>query len=300
MTRAAKTKARTAGPTAAAVPICTEVALPQEQWLVAAQAAISLHPSNAPMLGLMEQPETAYIGVLTTKWWGEAGKELTVGFLDRPTQALANKVLAMANRWGEFCNVKFHLSQTSPDIRVSFGPGGYWSYLGTDCRQIPAGKPTMNLEGMSLRTSESEWVRVVCHEFGHALGCPHEQQRQAILDLLNEQKTIAYFKKTQGWSEAQVRAQVLTPLEERSFTGSPRADSASIMCYQFPGSITKSGQPIPGGADFSATDREYMAKVYPKAGGPTPVPPPDGTMPAELWLADVNSNVLAKYRQVSS
>jgi hypothetical protein len=293
----AKAKAKQA---ATAIPVCTEVALPEEQWLVAAQAAIALQPANAPMLALMEKPETAYIGVLTTKWWGEAGKELTVGFLDRPSSALASKVLAMANRWGEFCNVKFHLSQTSPDIRVSFGPGGYWSHLGTDCRQIPAGKPTMNLENFTLRTPESEWVRVVCHEFGHALGCPHEQQRQAILDLLDERKTIAYFKRTQGWSEAQVRSQILTPLEERSFTGSPRADMASIMCYSFDGSCTKSGKPIPGGADFSQSDREHMAKIYPRPGGPTPVPPEAGEMPAELWLADVNSTVLAKYKKATS
>ena len=36
--------------------------------------------------------------------------------------------------------------------------------------------------------------------------------------------------------------QVLTPVEERSLLGSPTVDADSIMCYQLPGSITKSGR----------------------------------------------------------
>jgi hypothetical protein len=202
-------------------------------------------------------------------------------------------VITYANRWGEFSKVKFSWTQTDPTIRISFGRGGYYSYLGTDNLSIPRNQHTMNLEGFTTRTPESEWRRVVCHEFGHALGCPHEQQRRDILDLLDERKVIAYFRRTQGWSEQQVRQQILIPLDERSVIGSPNADVASIMCYSFPGSVTKSGQPIPGGDDFSPADREYFAKVYPP--DVQPPPPPDGKSIASLVAFDSSGKQLSRF-----
>ena len=58
--------------------------------------------------------------------------------------------------------------------RISRGSEGYWSYLGTDIRLIPRNRPTMNLQGFTMNTSESEYKRVVRHETGHTLGFPHE------------------------------------------------------------------------------------------------------------------------------
>ena len=49
-----------------------------------------------------------------------------------------------------------------------------------------------------------------------------------------------------GWSEKEVRAQILTPIEENTLRNPSPADVASIMCYSFPGSVTKNGQPING------------------------------------------------------
>jgi hypothetical protein len=64
--------------------------------------------------------------------------------------------------------------------------------------------------------------------------------------------------------EQEVIAQVLTPIEESSLIGTAHADPNSIMCYQIPGSITKSGQPIPGGKDIDAQDFAFAGKIYPK------------------------------------
>jgi hypothetical protein len=58
--------------------------------------------------------------------------------------------------------------------QISRGSEGYWSYLGTDIRLIPWNRPTMNLQGFTMNTSESEYKRVVRHETGHTLGFPHE------------------------------------------------------------------------------------------------------------------------------
>ena len=42
------------------------------------------------------------------------------------------------------------------------------------------------------------------------------------------------------------------------------------MCYQIPGSITKSGKPIIGGLDIDRIDCEFIGKIYPKEVTPSP------------------------------
>ena len=48
---------------------------------------------------------------------------------------------------------------------------GAWSYVGTDCRDIPLNEPTMNLGFLDGGTA--------AHEFGHAIGLAHEHQNPA-------------------------------------------------------------------------------------------------------------------------
>jgi hypothetical protein len=124
----------------------------------------------------------------------------------------------------------------------------------------------MNLEAFTMNTRESEFHRVVRHETGHTLGFPHEHMRKALVDKLDVQKTIAYFEETQGWSEDEVRAQVLTPIEESTLLGTT-PDPRSIMCYQIPGNITVDGKPIIGGTDIDASDYKFAASIYPKKQG---------------------------------
>ena len=79
---------------------------------------------------------------------------------------------------------------------------------------------------------------------------------------------------------AKLCEQVLTPLSQNSIMGTP-PDQDSIMCYQLPGSITKSGQPIRGGRDINATDHAFAGRIYPKVlseGAPS--------IQAEMGLAD--------------
>src|SRR6185503_4752008 len=161
-------------------------------------------------------------------------------------------------------NVTFVEATTDPQVRIARVADGYWSYLGTDILHIPRNQPTMNLEGFTMNTPESEYRRVVRHETGHTLGMPHEHMRRELVDRIDAAKAIAFFGRTQGWSEQMVRQQVLTPIEEAKLRGTAHSDERSIMCYQLPGSITKNGHPILGGIDIDPSDASFAALIYPK------------------------------------
>lgn len=287
---------------------CRIAQLPAHQQVEAAVAAKDINPANAPFLeglasltksvagalGLAaEEGERAaeqlmtpqHIAVLTTKYWGKDGaKQLGVGFFGNPTAGTRNKVLSYMNKWGlgGRSSVKFvEASRTMAEIRIDFQASGYWSYLGTDCKSIPSDKQTLNLQGFTEGTSDAEYDRVVCHEAGHALGCPHEHMRADAVARLDVEKTVAYFRQTQGWSRGETMQQVLTPVSEVSLLSPTPVDYESIMCYQLPGSITKDGQPIRGGSHINTIDADYCAKVYPGAAGPVTPPVPSTALTLE-------------------
>jgi len=254
--------------------VCTPRRLPQEQWVEAARVAASINPLNhAPVQRLMMvipgfQPQALHLAVLTTKYWGGGGKQFTVGFLDNPPPDLRARILLHMNAWSKTANVKFVESATDPEVRISRTPGGdveggYWSYLGTDISLMAADKPTMMLEGFTMNTPDLEFHRVVRHETGHTMGCPHEHMRKELVDEIDPDKAISYFGTYCGWNADMVRAQVLTPIEESSLWGTAHADPYSIMCYQLPGTITKNGVPIVGGLDISDLDYSFIGQVYP-------------------------------------
>jgi hypothetical protein len=257
-----------------------------KKLLTAAAMCREVNPTNAPRIdligsneetkGLMASPISPQaLAVLTTAYWGAEGVKLGVSFTDNPTPGLRNKLLAHMNAWGEFCNVSFSWSQSGGQVRIGRGPGGYWSYLGVQILSVPQGQQTMNLQGFTERTGEAEFTRVVRHETGHTLGFPHEHLRAELVARLDPAKTLAYFRRTQGWDDRTIRSNVLEPLDEHNdIMGSLKTDDQSLMCYPLPGSITRDGRPIPGGNDFSAVDREFAVKLYPKVIQPPP-PSPD-------------------------
>lgn len=260
---------------------CSIKQLPEKEWHDAALFACSLNPANSPPPGVMAQlgmlPDKFAIAVMTSKYFGAGGVDLTVGFMESTSAALADKILSHMNAWSTFCNVRFTMgtgAASRAQVRISRGQGGYWSYLGTDVLRIPSNQPTMNLQGFTVNTPESEYRRVVRHETGHTLGCPHEHMRQELVDRLDVNKTIAYFRQSQGWSAGEVQQQVLTPISEASLLGAtPHAEQDSIMCYALPGTITTDGKPIVGGSDITASDGAAMGKLYPRADAPPPPQP---------------------------
>lgn len=249
---------------------CMVQSLPPRLLAKAAEVAVRINPQNAPVLGAIMGVaglplDPMHLTVLTSKYWGPQPRQLTVSFMGSTPQDLKARILQHMNAWSRCSCISFVLTNGTGDVRISRGAGGYWSYLGTDIRLIPANNPTMNLQGFTMNTSENEYKRVVRHETGHTLGFPHEHMRRALVARVDRQKAYAYFLQNYGWSQTMVDQQVLTPLPQGTFMGTP-ADQDSIMCYQLPGSITTDGQPIRGGLDIDANDCRFASEIYPPVG----------------------------------
>lgn len=256
--------------------LCRPRSVPVGLQTQAAQVAIDISPdrNQRPDVPLLTKVEPDLLAASSRRYWGKKGIHLTVGFLDNPPAALRARILQHMNAWSKAASVQFVETSTDPQVRIARvdspkEDAGYWSYLGTEILVIPKDQPTMNLEGFTMNTPESEFIRVVRHETGHTLGFPHEHMRKELVERLDRKKVIAFYMSDQGWSKKEVIDQVLTPLEESSLLGSSHADSDSIMCYQIPGSLTLDGKPIPGGEDISEEDYRIIASLYPKL-APTP------------------------------
>lgn len=256
----------------APVLVCTPKVLPARLRAKAARTATIINPVNAPFIGPLADiaggpgvlsPE--HIAVYTSKYWGPTPRTLTVSFMESTSADLRARIVNHMNAWTTTACISFVETSGVGQVRISRGSGGYYSYLGTDILHIPKSRQTMNLEGFTMRTPESEYHRVVRHETGHTLGFPHEHMRKALVARIDPQKAYEYFLRTQGWDKQTVDEQVLTPLDEKSLMSTP-ADQTSIMCYQLPGSITRDGKPIVGGLDIDPTDYAFAGKIYPKPG----------------------------------
>lgn len=248
---------------------CSIRTLPRRLAVDAAGVAVAVNPVNAPQrlteLALAVPDDPLSLTITIGKYFGAKPRKLTVSFMETTPADLRRRILQHLNAWNTCCGISFYATNGTGDVRISRAGSGYWSYLGTDIFLIPRNRPTMNLQGFTMNTSESEYRRVVRHEAGHTLGFPHEHMRKELVDRIDRQKAYDYFWQSQRWDQAQVDAQVLTPLEQSSIMGTA-ADQTSIMCYHLPGAITTDSQPIVGGNDINATDCAFAGKVYPRAG----------------------------------
>ncbi|WP_019994990.1 M12 family metallopeptidase [Aureimonas ureilytica] len=147
-------------------------------------------------------------------------------------------------------DVPVHLSQ----IRVSFGPGGNWSYVGRQNLGINALEKTMNIETLNKR--------VCLHECGHALGLGHEHRHPNAPIVWDEDAVIADMA-AQGWSPAKTKVNILDRLTQNyACAGDPTFNPRSVMLYPIPLRWTKNGFSSGQNSELSDGDRRCVEGLY--------------------------------------
>ena len=199
------------------------------------------------------------------KQW-QPGQELRIRFLDGDAQT-KTLVEQIARTWLRHAGLHFVFGDRhTTELRITFSGNGYWSYVGTDALRIHPDRPTMRLGGLSAGRDPALLRRVVLHEFGHAIGCVHEQSSPAAAIPWNEPAVYAYYRKYSAWSDEEIRRNVLLRYSAAT-TRFTAHDPASIMQYAVPASLTVGGYQIPWNNELSPGDKSFIARMYPRAVG---------------------------------
>ena len=187
------------------------------------------------------------------------GSTLHVRFIGG-TAAQRAKARQQAGWWEAVANLHFAFDDAADaEIRIGFdADDGAWSYIGTDCRDIPLDAATMNLGFLDGGTA--------AHEFGHAIGLAHEHQNPAGGIQWNEAVVIREMAQSPNfWDEQTTRHNILSRYRADQVNGT-KFDPQSIMLYFFPAEWTSNGIGTEANEVLSAMDKQFIAgaRMYPK------------------------------------
>jgi len=194
----------------------------------------------------------------------ENNQVLKVKFILGGTAKLKSKVKQYADAWTEKTGIQFDfVSSGEADIRISFYPesrdNGSWSYLGTEALKVSKSEATMNYGWLTDNTAETEIARVVLHEFGHALGLPHEHQHPDCPIVWDEE---AVLKDMSHWPEEDVIHNIFRKYRH-SESRSTSYDTESIMHYEIPESWTIGIFSVDWNTSLSNNDLALIEEMYP-------------------------------------
>ncbi len=225
------------------------------------------HFCNCPTAGPINDEDRRRLAghraalLLGAKW--VVGSVISVRFLEGATE-LQQRVQAVAEEWTRLANLTLDFRDSGPaDIRIAFLQGnGSWSYIGTQCRQIPEPKPTMNYGWLTPESTDDELRRVVLHEFGHALGLIHEHQNPKGPIQWNRDAVISDLSgPPNNWDLATIENNMFKRYEALELDATA-VDTHSIMMYPIPAAWTLDGTSASLNGELSQTDKDFIAEAY--------------------------------------
>lgn len=203
---------------------------------------------------------------LSKKW--DPGQIIRCRFLDGST-TMKKKVAAVAQKWEDHASIRFRFVTKGPEeIRISFrADPGSWSAVGRDALNraaFPIYQPTMNFGWLNDNSPQTEYDRVVLHEFGHALGAVHEHQSPTFNRVWNRKAVLRYFQGPPNyWSVAEIEHNVLRKLQPDGLKVT-KYDPKSIMLYAFDARLFSDNLgPTNSNSTISATDIAMIKALYP-------------------------------------
>lgn len=198
-----------------------------------------------------------------SKW--TSGDKINVAFLEGDDK-LKKRVREVAERWVSpgMANLRLVFNDgPNADIRIAFMQGdGSWSTVGTTCRRVPRGQPTMNYGWIDADSSEEELRSVVLHEFGHALGLIHEHQNPEGGIKWNREAVIRELSgPPNSWSVDEIEFNVLEAAKPEDINATAM-DPKSIMMYPIPAAWTTDGFSAGFNSNLSDLDKRFIRKQY--------------------------------------
>lgn len=251
------------GAQAEPVRVCSDVDLPEGERAEADARAVALRADNHEVR-IRDYAGAVEMAVLQRQMW-DTGRTLTVSFLDGHPE-VQDKVLDVARQWSEHANIGFRrVEGNTADIRVSFAEqGSSWSHVGTRALSVPSDRPTMNFGWLDRDSSDTEYERVVLHEFGHALGCIHEHQSpSAGVIPWDKIKVYEHYRRTNGWPTSRVDHNVFQRYD-RTLVNASEFDRESIMLYAIPDELTVGTWSTPWNSRLSPRDKAFIGLRYPR------------------------------------
>jgi hypothetical protein len=200
---------------------------------------------------------------LVWDWRWQPGQQLRISFLDG-SRELRLRVERYARIWLDHANLEFTFgNRPDAEIRITFTGTGSRSLVGTNAVRQRRDQPTMWLGGIAARHTDGLRVqRTVLHEFGHAIGCIHEQASPASSIPWDEAKVYQEFRRL-GWDDKTIRSNILVRYSPRG-TRFSKYDAKSIMQYPVSSKWTKNGFTIGWNTELSRLDKSFISRMYPR------------------------------------
>lgn len=194
---------------------------------------------------------------------------VVAGLSEDKERNFQDTVISLANTyWGEPLGISFQkVDYGKGDIRIQRKLRGVAkSLIGKEANTVDHNSPTMTLTVSLELSSRNKIVREVIHEFGHALGCVHEQFNPSVKLEWIDSVVYSYYRNI-GLDSSWVSHNVFGLYGGRSLYPSNRLsysnmDSLSVMIYELQPEFTKNRFAAPFNVVPSNTDITFLRSKY--------------------------------------